>query len=228
LQYLKPRWVPALVVVAVMAVALSILVSSIASAQAPPQLPCRFHGTVRVGGEEVWEGTTITAKIQGDTYQAVTPSRYGPSTYVIDVAPGEGTTYVQNASVSFWIGPLRASQTGRWEAGGNVELNLTAQGYLPPPATPTPEPTTTPEPTATPVPTATPEPTPTPPRTPTPTPPPTQPPTATPTLAPLPPIGPTPTPVENNVSTAWIAVAGVCGVLLVALLALILRTAQQK
>ena len=91
-----------------------------------PQLPCRFHGTVQVNGADVPDGTIVTATIEGDAYNASTPSNYGDSTYMLEIAPPEGTNYTDGAAITFMIGDQSAAQTGTWEAGGNFELNLSS------------------------------------------------------------------------------------------------------
>jgi len=96
----------------------------------PPitSLPCRFHGTVRLDGAEVSDGTVITATIEGEIHTITTPAPavYGPSTYAIKIAPLGDTPYNDGTAIIFMIGDYTAAQTGTWVAGGNVELNLTA------------------------------------------------------------------------------------------------------
>ena len=50
-----------------------LLLPTVASMQAV-QPPCRFYGTVRVGGASVPDGTVITAIIEGDVHTTVTPA----------------------------------------------------------------------------------------------------------------------------------------------------------
>jgi len=92
----------------------------------PPPLPCRFHGTVTVGGINVPDGTQIAATIAGDTHTTTTPSEYGVSTYALTIVPPGGTCYILGTPIAFRIGELDAEQTGFWVPGGNTELNLTA------------------------------------------------------------------------------------------------------
>lgn len=108
-----------------MAVVALVLSPAMVLAQAP-QLPCRFHGTVQVNGADVPDGTIVTATVEGDTYNASTPSGYGDSTYMLEIAPPEGTNYTDGATITFMIGDQSAAQTGTWEAGGNTELNLSS------------------------------------------------------------------------------------------------------
>jgi hypothetical protein len=99
-----------------------------AMAVAQPPLPCRFHGTVLLDGEDVAGNTTITATIGNDTYTTQTPSVYGASTYLLEIAPEEGTQYTAGETITFMIGARAADQTSAWETGGNIELNLTVGG----------------------------------------------------------------------------------------------------
>lgn len=112
---------------ALLAVVALVLFPAMALAQGPG-LPCRFHGTVFVDGQEVPDGTTITATIEGDTYTTTTPSVYGDSTYLLEIAPPAGTTYTEGATVTFAVGDQPAAETGSFEAGGNIELNLGGPG----------------------------------------------------------------------------------------------------
>jgi flagellar basal body-associated protein FliL len=107
-----------LAVVAILAVA---LIPAVASAQPVP--PCRIHGTAVIDGELVAGNTVITATIDGDTYTATTPSAYGASIYLLQIAQPDGKSYVGKA-ISFKIGPEDAIQTATWVQGGNLELNL--------------------------------------------------------------------------------------------------------
>lgn len=86
--------------------------------------PCRFHGTVKLNGANVAGGTIIKAIIDGDEYTTTTPAVYGPSTYAIKIVPAVG--YAEGTAITFMIGAYTATQTGSWETGGNIELNLTA------------------------------------------------------------------------------------------------------
>ncbi len=94
--------------------------------------PCRFRGTVQLNGADVADGTIITVIIDSDEYTTTTPALvddepvYGPSTYAIKIVPAAGAAYAEGAAVTFMIGDYTAVQTGDWETGGNIELNLTA------------------------------------------------------------------------------------------------------
>ncbi|MEE8372449.1 MAG: leucine-rich repeat domain-containing protein [Dehalococcoidia bacterium] len=106
-------------------------------------MPCRFHGIPRLDGASVPDGTAVSATIAGDTFTTTTPSAYGPSTYSLTIAALPGTLYAEGATVIFTIDGIVADQTGTWQSGGNIELNLTASSG----PTPTPVPTATPWPT---------------------------------------------------------------------------------
>ena len=111
---------------ALLAVVALVLFPAMAVAQ--PPLPCRVHGTVLLDGEDVAGNTTITATIGNDTYTTQTPSVYGASTYLLEIAPEEGTQYTAGETITFMIGARAADQTSAWETGGNIELNLSVGG----------------------------------------------------------------------------------------------------
>jgi hypothetical protein len=137
--------------------AVSLLLYPIIALAQGPALPCRFHGTVQLDNATVPNGTIITAIIGADTYTTSTPSVYGNSTYAIIIVPPGNVTYTDGTPVTFLIGDYYAMETGTWQTGLNVALNLTAS--TPPPPTPIPTPTPTPMPTLTATPTSSPTPT---------------------------------------------------------------------
>lgn len=193
-----------LVIIAV----LLFLLPSTASAQQPPGLPCRFHGTVLLDGLPAPDGTTVAALISGnEVATAVTKTVSGNSTYVLTISQPEGGSYSDGTTVKFSVNGYLAKQTGAWVTGGDIVLNLTA--LTPPPPTPTPIPT--------PAPTATPTPTPT--LTPAPSPPPTA------TAAP-----PTPTPKAglSGRQITGVAVFSVAGLLLIGVLVYLMRRGSSR
>ncbi len=103
------------------------------------QLPCRFYGTVRLDSELAPDSIVITAVIERDThiytYSTTTPSIYGNSTYSLTISPPDGVFYSDGTGVSFIIGNDDAIETGTWEDGGNIELNINTSTS----ATPKPE-----------------------------------------------------------------------------------------
>jgi hypothetical protein len=74
----------------------------------------------------VADGTIIKAIIDGDEYTTTIPAVYGPSTYALKIVPVTGAAYAEGAAITFMIGAYTATQTGSWETGGNIVLNLTA------------------------------------------------------------------------------------------------------
>jgi len=124
-----------------------------------PTLPCRFNGTVMLNGANVADGIIVTATIEGDEYSTTTSSAYGNSRYSIQISEPSGKSYPGN-TVTFAIGGNTAQETGTWQRGANILLNLTVSTIQ---LTPSPTPTHTPTPTPTPLtPTPTPTVTPTP------------------------------------------------------------------
>jgi collagen type VII alpha len=105
---------------ALLAVVALVLFPAIAFAQGGLQPPCAFHGTAQVNGANVADGTIITATIGNDTFTATTTN----STYRVVIAQAEGKSYA-GLTVTFMIGSNTAGQTGAWQMGGNVVLNLT-------------------------------------------------------------------------------------------------------
>jgi hypothetical protein len=120
-------------VVVLLAVVALLLFPAIAVAQeTPPDPPCRFYGDVMLDGQAVPAGTVITATVGGDEYTTTTPAEgYGASTYAIKIAEPSGATY-DGATVTFMIGSRSAAQTGTWELGSNVNVDLSAgEGVTP-------------------------------------------------------------------------------------------------
>lgn len=109
---------------ALLAVVALVLFPAIAFAQGGLQPPCAFHGTVLVNGQNVADGTVIMATIGNDTYTITTITAAGASTYRIIIAQPEGKSY-DGLTVTFMIGSATAGQTGTWQMGGDVAINLT-------------------------------------------------------------------------------------------------------
>ena len=105
---------------ALLAVVALVLFPALAFAQGAPQLPCAFHGTVQVSGANVADGTVITATIGNETYTTTTSD----STYRVVITQPEGKSY-DGLTATFKIGSDTAKETGTWQMGGNVALNLT-------------------------------------------------------------------------------------------------------
>jgi len=96
-----------------------------AFAEAAPELPCKFYGTVQEDGANVDDGTIISAIIDGaEVATTTTPAAgYGASSYAIIITQPEGKSF-EGKTVTFKIGAGSAEQTGIWEKGGNVKLDL--------------------------------------------------------------------------------------------------------
>ncbi len=114
-----------------------------AEAQSPPNPPSRFAGSVTVDGAPVTPGTVITAQIGSATCGATSTFNSGAEArYVLDVpalAPGaEANCGTDGATVVFYIGALKANETGSWRNFDLNTLNLTATT----PVSPTPTGTT--------------------------------------------------------------------------------------
>ncbi len=121
---------------AALLIAFSLLGIRFSTTLAVPPMPSSFYGTVLVNGVNVQENFPISAWINGVQYAVNYTVLYGgESVYSISV-PGddlsttgiiEGGTHGQ--TIVFKIDQLSALQTGTWQSGLNLELNLTAVGY---------------------------------------------------------------------------------------------------
>ena len=129
-------------VLVILAAVAFLLLPSIASADVPPS--CHFAGTVKLDGADVADGTTVTATIEGDEYTTITPTGWGTSTYSVVIQPPEGTYYPNGTKVTFKVNGYAAHQTGTFQAGENIRLDLTASTGTTPATTPTPALTPTP------------------------------------------------------------------------------------
>jgi hypothetical protein len=102
-----------------------------AAAESPPNPPSRFAGSVTVDGAPVASGTVITAQIGSSSCGATSTFTSGAEArYVLDVpaldpgaTPNCGT---DGATVVFYIGALKANETGSWKNFDLSTLNLTA------------------------------------------------------------------------------------------------------
>ncbi len=112
--------------VVLLSVVALLLFPAAAFAQNPPELPCRFYGTVALDGEDVPDGTVITAVVSGTEFTTTTPAAgYGPSSYAVLIEQPDGATY-DGASVTFTIGGQAADQTATWISGGNVNTDISS------------------------------------------------------------------------------------------------------
>lgn len=114
-------------VVVLLAVVALLLFPAMAFAETPPEIPCRFYGTVTVDGKDVADGTTIEAIIGGTVVAttATTTNASGDSVYGVKVLQPTGSSY-EGSTVTFKIGAKSAEQTGTWVRGMNFETNLTS------------------------------------------------------------------------------------------------------
>lgn len=87
---------------------------------------CTFAGTVALDGAEVVDGTVIKAIIGAYEYSTITPTGYGPSTYKIIIQTSDGHNYSDGTEVTFTIDGYFADQTGAFQAGGIIRLDLSA------------------------------------------------------------------------------------------------------
>jgi hypothetical protein len=138
-----------------------IAAAGVSAVHAQPTPPTRFFGKATLDGKPAPDGTTVTAMVGG---KACGTGTVTGGTYMVDVKsagtePGCGT---DGASVAFQVGSARASQTGTFQTGAFVPLDLTASQATPTPtATPARTPTPAPTPVRTPTAAATPARTPT-------------------------------------------------------------------
>jgi len=89
-------------------------------------VPCWFHGTVRVNGATVPDGTVVKAIVEGYVHTTTTTTpAYGASHYFILIPNPLGVVF-EGKTVTFMIGNLTATETGSWAEGRNILLNLNA------------------------------------------------------------------------------------------------------
>ena len=138
--------------VAAIAAVCALLVVSFAAAQAPPQPPSRFVGTVAVNGAPAAAGTVVEARIGGTTCGTGTVFiEAGQARYVVDVAAAASTAGcgVDGSQVSFVVGGTVANQTGNWANFQLNTVNLTVGGAAPAATATATRPASTPAPPAT-------------------------------------------------------------------------------
>jgi hypothetical protein len=117
-----------------------------------PPLPSSLFGTVHLNGEKVPEGTSIRALIDDVVMgEGQTMIFQGESVYSLDINGDDPDTKeidggVEGDIIHFNVGGVIAEETGVWQGGTNVELNLSVI---------TSDPLATPKPTDNPLPTQT-------------------------------------------------------------------------
>ena len=88
-------------------------------------LPTRFYGNASVDGSPASEGTEIQASIQGNPAGKSAVSAPGTTPmYVIDVLSAGAA---EGAKVDFTVGGYAAPETGTYQPGVFVQLDLTAR-----------------------------------------------------------------------------------------------------
>jgi hypothetical protein len=96
----------------------------------PPPIPSSFYGTVKSNGSNVSLPTKVSAWIDGIKYAETSVIVFNSDTvYKIDI-PGDilTTPEIEGGKpgdlITFQVNNDFASQTGNWQSGTNIELNL--------------------------------------------------------------------------------------------------------
>lgn len=110
-----------------------------AAAESPPTPPARFAGSVTLDGAPVAPGTVITAVIGSASCGATSTFTSGAEArYTMDVPaldPGASPNCgVDGASVTFFVGAIKAKEVGTWRNYELGILNLTAETPKPSPS----------------------------------------------------------------------------------------------
>ena len=112
-----------------------LLMFNSSSVSAFPPLPASFYGTVKIDGENVPEGTLVSAWINGVEILSVVVEEFGGNTvYSINVPGDDSSTEgeveggIVGDVIVFYIGDLMADQTAIWSSSNNV-LNLTTSAF---------------------------------------------------------------------------------------------------
>lgn len=124
-----------------------------ANSVTPPPAPAAYYGQLTIGGDPAPAGTTVVAKIDGETHGTVTTEHkgtYGGSAGTAPKLTVNGSDIEANATVTFYVNGVETSVTDTWQAGTITELNISAPAEAapsPPSTTPpaSPPPTTTPD-----------------------------------------------------------------------------------
>jgi hypothetical protein len=140
-----PHWIGAGVIV----LALMLCLLPQAAGAAVPQIDCRFYGKVEVDNNWVAPGTDITAWLNDNTsviWTAKTFTDGGESVYRLDIPPagpksGGTTGDIVRFKVRYGDTDYQAAQTGVWESGGFIRVNLAINTTTPAVATLTGQPT---------------------------------------------------------------------------------------
>lgn len=115
-------------------IVIGLLLGTFTAVQAVPPLPSSFHGTVKVNGANVPEGTAITAWINGTQYAQTQTLMYaGDSVYAIDVPGDDSSTpgVIEGGkagdTIVFKIDGVTADQTAIWTSGTYPSRDLSAK-----------------------------------------------------------------------------------------------------
>jgi hypothetical protein len=99
---------------------------------AVPPLPSSFYGTVRSNGANVPAGTQVTALINGVLYAMSPYLLYNNETvYSLNVPGDDPQTQgiieggKSGDTVVFFVAGIQTDQTGLWQSGTNINLDLT-------------------------------------------------------------------------------------------------------
>lgn len=130
----------------ILLLAAGLAIFSISAARAaPPPIPCKVYGSIRVDGQNVAEGTLVSAWINGVPYaESATYFYNGVSTYTLTVPGDDLTTPVTEGgragdTIHFHVGAFTASQTATWQGSSTARLqdltfytsNPDAQAFFP-------------------------------------------------------------------------------------------------
>ncbi len=100
----------------------------ISYSSAVPGIPCDFYGSVTINNEEAPKGTVVEAYINGVKYGSFTvkiPGKYGlMSVAGDDTETAEKDGGVDGDTVTFRVNGKSVSQTGEWEMGKSVRVDL--------------------------------------------------------------------------------------------------------
>jgi hypothetical protein len=116
----------------VLLLALVGLLLNITFVMAMPPLPSSFYGAVKENGENVPVGAFVTAWINGVQYAYSTTQLYqGDTVYSLDIPGDDASTPaieggIPGDVVTFKINGLDTPETGVWQSGKNVMLDLTS------------------------------------------------------------------------------------------------------
>lgn len=106
------------------------------SAESPPNPPARFVGAITVDGHPATPGTSVEARIGSTTCGVTTVFLSGSAArYAVDVPaldPGANPNCgVDGSAVSFYVGGVKAAETGSWKNYQLNQLDLTVVTVTP-------------------------------------------------------------------------------------------------